>query len=510
MKFRENRKWWALVALALSVLIVGIDLTVLNVALPTMAPALHASTTDLQWFVDAYSLVLAAAVLPAGLLGDRFGRKRLLMIGLAVFGVASAICAYATSSAALISARAVLGLAAALVLPLAMSVIPVMFTEQERPKAVAAVVSATMLGYPLGPVLGGWLLTRYWWGSVFLINVPVVVVTLAAVLLLMPESRNPRVPRLDPLGVVLSSAGLVGVTYGVIEAGAHGWSDAGTLASLAAGLVLLAAFVPYERRYAARGAEPLVDLALFRSASFSWGTALATLVSFAMFGLMFAMPLYFQDVQGANALGTGLRMLPLVGGLLVGGALAARLQERVGLAARPVVAIGFAVIAAGLAIGAATSADSAGATSGTGFAAAWFAVVGFGLGFALPASMNAALDRLSGERSGAGTSAIMALRQVGATIGVAVLGTVLGSAYRSHLHGAPAAAQQSVSAGVQVAHRLGSAPLLADVHSSFVQAMDAMLLVCTGIAAAAAVMAWLFLPAHRAPQTVRDGVVGTI
>ena len=510
MKFRENRRWWALVALALSVLIVGIDLTVLNVALPTMAPALHASTTDLQWFVDAYSLVLAAAVLPAGLLGDRFGRKRLLMIGLAVFGAASAICAYATSAAALISARAVLGVAAALVLPLAMSVLPVMFTEQERPKAVAAVVSATMLGYPLGPVLGGWMLTRYWWGSVFLINVPVVVVTLAAVLLLMPESRNPRVPRLDPLGVALSSAGLVGVTYGVIEAGAHGWHDAATLASLAAGLLLLAAFVPYERRYTARGGEPLVDLALFRSASFSWGTVLATLVSFAMFGLMFAMPLYFQDVQGASSLGTGLRMLPLVGGLLVGGALAARLQERAGLAARPIVALGFVIIAAGLAVGAATSADPASAAGGTGFAAAWFAVVGFGLGFALPASMNAALDRLSGERSGAGTSVITALRQVGATIGVAVLGTLLGSAYRSHLPGAPAAAQASVSAGVQVAHRLGSAPLLADVHASFVQAMDAMLLVCTGIAAVAAVMAWLFLPAHRAEKTVRDGVVGTI
>jgi MFS transporter, DHA2 family, multidrug resistance protein len=503
-----NRKWWVLVALALSVLVVGIDLTVLNVALPTVAPALHADTTDLQWFVDAYSLVLAAAVLPTGQLGDRFGRRRMLLIGLAVFGVASAFCAYAPNAGALIATRAVLGLAAAAVLPLAMSVLPVMFDEQERPRAVAAVVSATMLGFPLGPVLGGWLLTRYWWGSVFVINVPVVLIALVAVAFLMPESRNPRTPRLDPLGVLLSSAGLVGLTYGVIEAGAHGWGAPGTVASLVAGAFLLAAFVPYERRMIARGDEPLVDLALFRSAGFSWGTVLATLVSFAMFGLMFAMPLYFQDVQGSDALGTGLRMLPLIGGLLVGGALASRLQEHVGLAARPVTAVGFAIIAAGLALGAATS-----VSSGTGFAALWFAIVGVGLGFALPASMNAALDQLTGERSGAGTSLITALRQVGATIGVALLGTVLGSVYGSHLPAsAPSAARQSVSAGVQVAHRVGSASLLNEVRSSFVQAMDAMLLVCTGIAAAAAIMAWLFLPARREArvQTVRDGVVDTV
>jgi EmrB/QacA subfamily drug resistance transporter len=503
-----NRKWWVLVALALSVLVVGIDLTVLNVALPTVAPALHADTTDLQWFVDAYSLVLAAAVLPIGQLGDRFGRRRLLLIGIVVFGAASAVCAYAPNPGALIATRAVLGLAAAAVLPLSMSVLPVMFDERERPRAVAAVASATLLGFPLGPVLGGWLLTHYWWGSVFLINVPVVLIALAAIVFLMPESRNPRAPRLDPLGVLLSSAGLVGLTYGVIEAGAHGWGDPGTAASLIIGTLLLAAFIPYERRVIARGDEPLVDLALFRSAGFSWGTALATLVSFAMFGLMFAMPLYFQDVQGADAFGTGLRMLPLVGGLIVGGGLASRLQERAGLGTRPVTAAGFTIIAAGLALGSATS-----PTSGTGFAALWFAIVGVGLGFALPASMNAALDQLTGERSGAGTSLITALRQVGATIGVALLGTVLGSVYSSHLPpAAPAAARQSVSAGVQVAHRLGSEPLLLAVHSAFVQAMDDMLLVCTGIAAAAAIMAWLFLPARRAvqPQTVRDGVVDTV
>ena len=188
----DARKWWVLIALALSVLVVGIDLTVLSVALPTIGPALHATTADLQWFVDSYSLVLAAALLPAGVLGDRLGRKNVLVIGLALFGVTSAACAYCTGSGSLIAARAVLGLAAAAIVPLAMAVLPIMFTPDERPKAMAVVMTATMLGYPLGPVLGGWLLTRFWWGSVFLINVPVAALALAGGALVLKESRAPH------------------------------------------------------------------------------------------------------------------------------------------------------------------------------------------------------------------------------------------------------------------------------------------------------------------------------
>src|SRR6266851_6690692 len=175
-----TRRWWALAALALSVLVVGLDLFVLNLALPTLSSDLHASSGDLQWFVDAYSLVLAAALLPAGLLGDRIGRKRLLAVALALFGLASLACAYATSAGELIAARAVLGLAAAVILPLSLAVLPVLFTPAERPRAIAAVGGATFLGYPIGPILGGWLLDHFWWGSVFLINIPVVVIAIVA------------------------------------------------------------------------------------------------------------------------------------------------------------------------------------------------------------------------------------------------------------------------------------------------------------------------------------------
>ena len=174
-----QRRWWALGALAISVLVVGLDLFVLSLALPTLAVDLHASTGDLQWFVDAYSLVLAAALLPAGLLGDRIGRKKLLMCALGLFGIASLACSYSTSTGELIAARAVLGLAAAVILPLALAVLPVMFTPEERPKAIGIVGGATFLGYPLGPILGGWLLDHYWWGSVFLINVPIAAIALA-------------------------------------------------------------------------------------------------------------------------------------------------------------------------------------------------------------------------------------------------------------------------------------------------------------------------------------------
>jgi DHA2 family multidrug resistance protein-like MFS transporter len=499
-----ERRWWALLALALSVLVVGLDLTVLNVALPTLATDLHASTGQLQWFANAYNLVLAAMLLPAGLLGDRFGRKRLLMYALLLFGAASLACAYAGSAGALIGARAALGLGAAFLLPLSVSVLPVLFSPEERPRAIGIWASATAIGIPLGPILGGWLLDHYWWGSVFLINVPVIALALLAVAVLLPESRSAGRPRLDLLGVLTSSLGLVALTYGVIEAGERGWGDAGAVTAMLAGVVLLAGFAGWQRRLARDPAShPLVDLSLFRSASFTWGAILATLVSFAMFGVLFTMPQYFQAILGADALGTGLRLLPVIGGLLAGAQVAGRLAPRIG--AKATVTLGFALLAAGLLAGA-TSATG----SGYGFAASWFTVVGLGLGFALPAAMDAALSALSAERSGVGSALILALRQVGGTIGVALLGTVLNAAYhgRLELAGVPAAVadpvRKSVSAGVAVAQQLGSAPLLAEVRAAFVHGMDLMLLVCGGVALAGVALTLVFLPRRAAAVEPAD------
>jgi MFS transporter, DHA2 family, multidrug resistance protein len=516
-----TRRWWALGALAVSVLVVGLDLFVLSLALPTLAVDLHASTADLQWFVDAYSLVLAAALLPAGLLGDRIGRKRLLICALAIFGVASLACAYSTSTGELIAARAVLGLAAAVILPLALAVLPVMFTPAERPRAIAIVGGSTFIGYPLGPILGGWLLDHYWWGSVFLINVPIVVLALAAVFFLMPESRGSGRFRIDVAGVVISSAGLVGLTYGVIRAGQDGWSDSLAVGAMVAGVVLLTAFVAWERIVGRRdGGQPLVDLSLFRSRGFTWGTTLSTMISFALFGLTFAMPQFFLDVKGLNSLGSGLRMLPLIGGLALGLGIGQRLQSprkspdggppRPPLAGvRPIGAGGFAIMAAALALGTATS-----AASGTGFISAWFALTGFGLGLAMPTMLNAALSALTPERSGSGSALMTAMRQVGATIGVAVLGTVLSSVYRSKLTmtalsaDVVAAARSSVGTGVAVALRLRSPQLLDAVHAAYASGVDVMLWVCAAIAIAAAVLAALFLP--RQPGSAAGEPAATV
>jgi MFS transporter, DHA2 family, multidrug resistance protein len=494
MKDLGSRRWWALGALALSVVVVGLDLTVLNLALPTLATSLHASTSQLQWVVDAYSLVLAAMLLPAGLLGDRYGRKRLLLTALTLFAAASLACTYATSAEALIAARALLGLGAAFVIPLSLSVLPTMFSPEERSRAVTVTVGATMLAFPIGPILGGWLLTHYWWGSVFLINVPVIALALVAVTLLLPESRSAERPRLDVAGVLVSSGGLALLTYGAIEAGQRGWSNTGALAAMVAGALVLVAFVGLERRIGRRPAsQPLVDLSLFGSASFTWGTILATVVSFAMFGLLFTVPQYFQAVLGADAMGAGLRLLPMIGGLVVGALAADRLARVAG--AKRTVALGFAVMATGLGLGATT-----GVATDQSFSLAWIAVLGVGLGLAMPTAMDAALGALSKERSGAGSALIMAVRQVGATIGVAVLGSVLNAAYHSRLEltGLPAqvagAVRDSAAAGLAAAGQLGSAALADMVRGAFVHGMDVLLAVCAGLALAGIALALAFLP----------------
>ena len=489
-----NRRWWALGALTLAVLAVGLDITVLSVALPTLAIALHASESDLQWFSAGYALALAAAMLPAGLLGDRYGHKKVMLISLALFGAGSVACAYAPSAGAFIAARVVLGLAGAGVIVMALSALTVLFTKEERPRAVGIWAAANFLALPLGPILGGWLLTHYWWGWVFLMNVPVVLVGLVAAFALVPESRAQQRPGLDPVGVVASTAGLVGVTYGLIETGQNGWGDASALVPMIAGLVVLVGFVLWEYWLGRRpGGQPLLDLTLFRSASFTWGVILAATAILAMIGVLFTMPQFFQGVLGTDAMGSGVRLLPLIAGLVVGAVPADRIARVVG--AKITVALGFALLAAGTLLGAMTGVGSSG-----GFVAAWMAIVGAGMGLALATAGSSALSVLSQERSGVGSAVMQAFQKIGAPFGAAILGSVLISVYQSQLHLAglpPAAAklvQESIFGGLAVARQLGSAPLLESVRAAFVQGMDVALLVSAGIAVVGIVLALAFLP----------------
>jgi EmrB/QacA subfamily drug resistance transporter len=372
MTSRGNRKWWALGAVCLGCLAVGVDGTVLSVALPTLSKALNASESDLQWFMSIYFLVMAASMLPAGLLGDRFGRKRVMLIALGLFALESAGSALSTSVAEFMAARVLMGMAGAGIIVMAVSAVTVLFSARERPKAVGFWAVANFISFPIGPILGGWMLTEFWWGWVFLINVPVALLGLTALIALVPETRAAKRPGIDILGIAASAAGLVTLTYGLIEAGQNGWGDIGALTLMIVGVAVLVGFLVWERRLSRlAGGQPLLDMKLFTSASFTWGVILAALPVLAMISILFTLPQYFQGVVGTNAMGSGLRLLPMIAGLMLGAIPAAQVVRVVG--AKVVVEAGFFLLAVGLLVGAMTSLGSTGL-----FTAAWMFVAGVG------------------------------------------------------------------------------------------------------------------------------------
>ncbi|WP_240351257.1 DHA2 family efflux MFS transporter permease subunit [Streptomyces olivoreticuli] len=485
------RRWWAVGALVLASLVVGFDVTILSLALPAMAGDLGANNVQLQWFVTSYTLVFAAGMIPAGMLGDRYGRKKVLLTALVIFGLASLACSYSTSSGTFIAARAVLGLGAALIMPTTLSLLPVMFSDEERPKAIGAVAGAAMLAYPLGPILGGYLLNHFWWGAVFLINVPVVILAFLAVSAWLPESKAKEAKRFDLGGLVFSSVGLAAMTYGVIQGGEKGWGDVTTLAPLLGGLLALVVFVLWEKRVA----DPLVDLSLFRSARFTSGTMLGTVINFTMFGVLFTMPQYYQAILGTDAMGSGFRLLPMVGGLLVGVSVAGRLAKAMG--PKTAVGLGLTLLAAALFYGATT-----GTGSGTGLAAAWTAAYGLGLGFALPTAMDAALGALSTESAGVGAGVNQSIRTLGGSFGAAILGSILNSGYRGKLdvadlpEHAQAAVKDSVFGGLAVARAAKSSALADSVRSAFVHGLDVVLVVSGGLGLFGVLLAMVWLPRH--------------
>ena len=508
MNTSGTRKWWALGALTLAVLAVGLDGTVLSVALPTLAGALHASESDLQWFSSGYLLTLAAAMLPMGLLGDRYGRKKVMLVSLLLFGAGSAACAYAPSAGAFIAARAALGLAGAGIVVMALSALTVLFTEAERPRAVGVWAAANFLALPIGPILGGWLLAHYWWGWVFLMNTPVALIGLIAASALVPESRAPTRPGLDLIGIAASTAGLAAVTYGLIEAGQNGWTAASALIPVSGGLLLLVGFFLWENWLGRRpGGQPLIDLSLFRSALFTWGVILMAILVLAMIGVLFTMPQYFQGVLGVDAMGSGVRLLPLIGGLVVGAVPADRVAHALGI--KITVVCGFALLAGGMVIGATTSIGSSG-----GFVAAWMAIVGLGMGLTLSTAASAALSALSEERSGVGSAVMQALQKVGGPFGTAILGSVLSAAYVAELNlvGLPPAVAHAVRSslfgGIAVAGKLHSTALLSSVRIAFVHGMDVSLAVSAGIAVAGIILTVIFLPSRTAPKVSTAEPVG--
>jgi len=306
-------RWWTLVVLCLSLLVISLDNTILNVALPTLERDLHATSSQLQWIVDAYMLVFAGLLLTAGALGDRFGRRRALSFGLAVFGLGSALSAMAGSAGMLIASRALMGVGGAFIMPSTLSILTATFPAHERAKAIGAWAAVSGLGIAIGPVAGGWIVEHAEWSWIFLVNIPFVIAALLAQRPLVPESSDPSAPRLDVPGFALSTGGLVALVWAIIEAPSRGWTDPRIVGAIAAAFALIAAFVAWERHTP----EPMLDVRLFRNRRFSAASGAITLSFFAMFGAIFFLTQYLQMVLGNSAFEAGLRVLPVAFGISV-------------------------------------------------------------------------------------------------------------------------------------------------------------------------------------------------
>lgn len=491
-----KNRWLALIGLTISVLVIGFDTTILNVALPTLAAETGASTGELQWIVDSYAVIFAAAMLPAGFLGDRFGRRKLLLAGLVIFLGGSIIGIFADDPGALIGARAVMGLGAALIMPLTLSTIPTLFKGEEQTKAIAIITVGVSIGLPLGPLISGWLLDHFWWGSVFVINIPLVAIGIVACALLIPETKDPSAPPVDVLSTVLGILGLAALVYGVIEGPAEGWSDPVILAALIGGLVMLTGLVLREKRRP----RPMVDLELLRNPVFGWNTVFLILGMFVFMGLMFVLPQYLQVIQGHDAFGTGLRMMPLVAGMIVVAKIVPPLTLKVGT--RPLVIAGLLIMSLAMFLGSTTSTDS-----GYGFTVVWMVLTGLGVSLVMVPALDTALGVLPKGKEGTGSGLNTTLRQVGGAIGIALLGSVLNGVFADRVDtgGIPSeaaeAAEESVVAAQMVAARLDLPELARSAESAFVEGMGAVLLVCAIAGVVAAALAAFKLPdsRHAAP-----------
>jgi EmrB/QacA subfamily drug resistance transporter len=500
-----ERRWWTLGVLCVSLVMIVAANTSLNVALPTLVKDLHASASDLQWVVDAYSLVFAGLLLTAGSLGDRYGRRLALNVGLLIFGVASAVAAFSGSSALLITARGLMGIGAALVMPATLSVLAHVFPPAERRRAIAIWAGFAGIGAATGSVMSGWLLQHFWWGSVFLINVVVVVVALIAGAFLVPSSKNEHQPALDPLGALLSITGLGALIYAIIEAPGRGWLSTSTLLSFLVAVALLSAFAAWELRIP----EPMLDLRFFRNTRFTAAAATITLVFFVIFGTIFILTQYLQLVLGYSPLQAGLRVVPWAIAYMASAPLSVRLVERWGQ--RRVVSGGLGIVAVGLAL-----LSLSGAHANYPLLAFALVVMAGGQGMVTAPSTGAIVVSLPLDKAGVGSAINDTTRELGGALGVAVFGSVLASSYRSdlgrHLGGLPAAAHSATSSlggALQTAATLprpAGIRLAAVARQSYVHAFDQTVLVTVGVAMAAAVLVgWLLRPAKE--PVVQEEVV---
>ncbi|QMU68415.1 MFS transporter [Streptacidiphilus sp. P02-A3a] len=499
----HRRRWAILTVLLFSLLVVVLDSSILNVAMKTIAtPApvgIGASQSQLEWAVNSYTLVFAGLLFTAGLLGDRIGRKKTLLAGMVIFGLGSLLCSFATSPGELIAYRAAMGLGGAFVMPATLAIIMNVFEREEQPRAIGIYSGAVGLAIAIGPVVGGLLLSHFWWGSVFLVNVPIVVVALIGMVWLVPDSRDPKPGRLDPVGVLLSILGLVLLVYGIIQGGQDAdFTVTSAWAPIAGGLLLLVVFVWHQQRTA----HPVLTVGWFRDRHFSAAVVSIGLTFFALMGVTFFSVFYLQSVRGYSALHAGLLLLPLAGAQLLVSPRARHAVTRFG--ANVTVGVGLLLIAVTFAgyllLGRTTSIW---VLEVLGF------VQGSGMALVMPPATVTIMSSLPREKAGSGSAVSNTFRQVGGSLGVAILGALLSTVYRNGIQDrlgtlpAPlrSTAGQSIEGTLGVVERVGggAAGLVGPAKDAFVHSMHVTALSAGVVALAGAVIALALLP-RRAPR----------
>lgn len=493
-----QRRWWTLGVLSLSLVIIVAAVSSLNVTLPSLVRELDASSTELQWVVDAYALVFGGLLLFFGALGDRFGRKGTLQVGLGVFGLATLAATMADSPGQLVVTRALMGAGAALIMPATLSIITAIFPPEERARAIAVWVGFVGVGGAIGPVVSGVLLNHFWWGSVFFINVPLVVGALVASVVLVPASRDDERRRLDPVGGALSVLALGTVLFAIIEGPELGWTDPLVVAAFVTGALAAGSFVAWERTVR----QPMLVLGWFRLPRFTVSALVITLMFFAMFGFLFTLTQYLQFARGWSPLTAGAAMLPLAITMLFTSPRGARLSGRIG--PKATIIAGIAVAGSGMVIMSRLSLSSPYPLVALGLVA-----LGAGMGLAGPAATTGIMSSLPLGKAGVGSAVNDTTREAGGAVGIAVLGTLLHTSYRSgldpHLDGLPATdaatAREGVGGALEVAANLPDElglPLADAARGAFMDGLTFTLTVAAVMFALAAVVVYRFFPATEA------------
>ena len=494
----------ALAVICLSVFVISVDATIVNVALPTLSRELGADTAQLQWIVDAYTLVMSGLLLSVGSLSDRFGRRGSLSLGLALFAITSGIAAQVNSADALIAGRAAMGVGAAVIFPTTLGLITNIFTDPiPRAKAIGLWAAMVGVGVAVGPISGGWLLEHFWWGAIFVVNIRIAVVAIIGGVLFVPTSRDPAAPRIDVPGLILSAIGITGLVYTVIEAPSWGWTSTRATAGFALAATVLVGFALWERR----SSHPMLDVSVFANRRFSGGSLAVTASFLTLFGFIFVITQYFQFIKNYTAFQSGVRLLPVAISIALASVLGPRLVQWVGTTA--VAAGGLAVFAAGLAW--ASTADAATPYSQI---AMQMLLLGGGLGLTIAPATEAIMGSLDADKAGIGSAVNDTTRELGGTLGVAIVGSVFASVYSGDigsaatLAGLPADVHSAMGQSMAIAHRV-IAQMPAEritavrdaVNGAFLDGLQVGSLVCAAIALGVAiVVAWL-LPARAGHET---------